>query len=85
MVECVRRGPRLSPPASTDGKRSRSGLALAGTIGGYVAICIGVGLGLGLLVDRILHTAPLCLISGVVLGFAVSFLLTYKLAMRELI
>jgi F0F1-type ATP synthase assembly protein I len=64
--------------------RSRSGLALAGTIGGYVAICILAGLGLGLLADHFFRTAPLFLIAGVVLGFIASFYLTYRVAVGEL-
>lgn len=74
----------MSPQSSSSGTQGKSGLALAGTIGGYVAASIIVGLVLGLLVDRLLHTGPLFLIAGVVLGFIVSFYLTYKLAMGEL-
>jgi F0F1-type ATP synthase assembly protein I len=75
----------LSPRTSTSqGRPPKSGLALAGTIGGYVALCILVGLGLGLLLDRLVGTAPLFLITGVVLGFITSFYLTYRLAMGEL-
>jgi F0F1-type ATP synthase assembly protein I len=58
---------------------------LVGTIGGYVALCILVGLAVGYLLDRLLHTAPLFLIAGVVLGFIVSFYLVYRLAMAELL
>jgi F0F1-type ATP synthase assembly protein I len=65
-------------------RRRRSGAALAGTIGGYVALCILAGLGVGLAIDRILHTAPVFLIGGVVIGFVFSFYLIYKLAMGEL-
>jgi F0F1-type ATP synthase assembly protein I len=57
---------------------------LAGTIGGYVALCILVGLVGGLLLDKLLHTGPAFLITGVMAGFIVSFFLTYKLAMGEL-
>lgn len=74
----------MSPQSSSSGTHGKGGLALAGTIGGYVAVSIIAGLGLGLLVDRLLHTGPLFLIAGVVLGFIVSFYLTYKLAMGEL-
>jgi F0F1-type ATP synthase assembly protein I len=74
----------LSPQSSSSGNQGKSGLALAGTIGGYVAVCIAAGLGLGLLLDSLLHAGPVFLIAGVVLGFIVSFYLTYKLAMGEL-
>jgi ATP synthase protein I len=57
---------------------------LVGTIGGYVALCILVGLGVGWLLDRLLGTAPLFLIAGVVVGFGLSFYLVYRLAMGEL-
>jgi F0F1-type ATP synthase assembly protein I len=49
-----------------------------------VALCILAGLGCGLAVDRILHTAPSFLIGGVVTGFILSFYLIYRLAMAEL-
>jgi F0F1-type ATP synthase assembly protein I len=84
MVECFGEGRRLSPQTSPRPGPQRSGLALAGTIGGYAALCLLVGLGVGYEIDRVTHTAPLFLISGVVLGFVVSFVLIYRLAMREL-
>ncbi|GAC1331496.1 MAG: hypothetical protein NVSMB22_23530 [Chloroflexota bacterium] len=59
-------------------------MGLAATIGGYVALCILAGLGIGFLLDRLLHTAPIFLISGVIIGFAASFFLTYKLATGEM-
>jgi F0F1-type ATP synthase assembly protein I len=59
-------------------------MALAGTIGGYVALSILLGLGVGYVLDRLLHTAPLFLIVGVLLGFLTSFYLTYRIATGEL-
>ena len=75
----------MSPRSSTESeRRHRSGLALAGTIGGYVALCILAGLALGFLLDKVLHTGPTFLIVGVLVGFVASFYLTYRLAMGEL-
>lgn len=74
----------MSPQGSPPRGRKLSGFALAGTIGGYVALCILIGLALGYVLDRVLHTAPLFLIAGVVLGFGASFYLAYKLAMGAL-
>jgi F0F1-type ATP synthase assembly protein I len=75
----------VSPRTSIEPeRRHRGGVALVGTIGGYVALCILAGLGLGLLADHVLHTAPLFLIGGVVLGFIMSFYFIYRLAMGEL-
>lgn len=74
----------MSSRASTDPGRRKSGMALAGTIGGYVALSILVGLGAGYVLDRLLHTAPLFLIVGVLLGFLTSFYLTYRIATGEL-
>lgn len=75
----------MSPRSSTElNRRSRSGIALASTIGGYVALSILVGLGGGVLLDKLLHTGPAFLITGVLIGFIVSFYLTYRLAMGEL-
>lgn len=65
-------------------RRPRGGVGLVGMIGGSVALCILVGLGLGLLLDRVTHKAPLFLIAGVVLGFIASFYLAYRVAMGEL-
>src|SRR5579859_7192746 len=79
-----REGRRLSPQTSTDREHGRSGLALAGAIGGNVVACLVIGLIVGVVLDRLLHTSPLFLICGVVLGFAASFFLTYRLAMREM-
>lgn len=75
----------MSPQSSRDvNRRHRGGLALVGTIGGYVALSILGGLGAGLLLDRILHTGPLFLVIGVLVGFVASFYLTYRVAMGEL-
>lgn len=65
-------------------RRPRGGVALLGIIGGYVTLCIVAGLGLGLLADRILGTAPLFLIAGVVVGFVTSFYFMYRVAMGEM-
>ena len=76
----------MSPQTSTPSeRRRRGGLALAGVIAGQVVLCILAGLGVGLLLDRILGTTPLLLIAGVVVGFVVSFFLIYRLAMGELV
>lgn len=73
--------PRTMPSPE---RRPRGGVALAGTIGGYFALCILVGLGLGYILDRVAHTAPGFLIAGVVVGFIAGFYLVYKLAMAEM-
>lgn len=75
----------MSPRTSKESDRRRKGgFALVGTIGGYVALCILGGLGLGLLLDSLLHTRPLFLIAGVLIGFVVSFYLIFRLATGEL-
>lgn len=73
---------RRTPSASE--RRPKGGFALVGRMGGYVAVCILAGLGIGLLLDHLLHTGPIFLLSGVVVGFVVSFYLMYRLAMGEL-
>jgi F0F1-type ATP synthase assembly protein I len=70
--------------SGSSGGRRKGGLALVGTIGGYVALCILVGLGIGYVLDRVLRTGPLFLIAGVVVGFIVSFYLVYRIAMGEI-
>jgi ATP synthase protein I len=75
----------LSPHGPPESKRRpRGGVALAGSIGGYVAVSILGGLLLGWFLDRLLKTGPLFLIAGVVLGFVLSFYLVYRIAMGEL-
>ena len=51
---------------------------------GYVVLCLLAGLGIGLLLDRLLKTMPLFLIAGAVIGFIVSFYCIYRVAMSEL-
>ena len=77
---------RFVPPQPDNSeRRRRGGIALLGVIGGYVGLCIGLGLGIGWLLDFALHAAPLFLIVGVIVGFAASFFLIYRLAMGELL
>ncbi|MGH2449432.1 MAG: AtpZ/AtpI family protein [Chloroflexota bacterium] len=57
---------------------------MLGTIGGYVALSLMIGLGIGLLLDYLFHSSPLFLIAGVVLGFIASFYATYRVATGEL-
>jgi F0F1-type ATP synthase assembly protein I len=57
---------------------------LVGIIGGYVALCILAGIVAGLLLDRLLGSSPVLLITGVLVGFVASFYLIYRLAMAEL-
>jgi len=76
----------VSPQATPESqRRRRGGVALVGVIGGYVALSILLGLGLGALLDHWLRSTPLFLIVGVLVGFAASFFLIYKLAMGELL
>ncbi len=65
-------------------RRRRGGVALIGIIGGYVGLCIVLGLAIGWLLDRVARTSPLFLITGVLIGFGLSFYLIYRLAMGEL-
>jgi F0F1-type ATP synthase assembly protein I len=77
---------RFVPPQSQSSeRRRRGGVALLGVIGGYVGLCIGLGVGIGWLLDVFLHTTPLFLIAGVLIGFGLSFFLIYRLAMGELL
>jgi F0F1-type ATP synthase assembly protein I len=75
----------LTPQTKPSNVQRRSGVALAGIIGGYFALCILLGLGIGLLLDHVLGTAPVFLIGGVVVGFIAGFFLVYRLAMGELV
>jgi F0F1-type ATP synthase assembly protein I len=48
------------------------------SMGLSAAVCVGLGLGIGLWVDSILHTAPAFLLVGLALGLAVAALSVIK-------
>ena len=48
------------------------------SMGLSAAVCVGVGLGIGLWVDSTLHTAPAFLLVGLALGLAVAALSVIK-------
>jgi F0F1-type ATP synthase assembly protein I len=56
-------------------KRQPGVLAFAG-LGMLNAFCLGVGLGVGWLIDRALHTLPLFLFLGLIAGVAMGVLAT---------
>ena len=73
----------MTPRSSTTPeRRPRGGFALVGTIGGYVLGSVFGGLGIGFLLDHSLGTTPLFLMIGLLVGFALSFYLIYRLAME---
>jgi F0F1-type ATP synthase assembly protein I len=57
------------PPPSEEPKPLPGGVAFLG-MGLSAAVCVGVGLVLGILVDDALHTAPAFLLVGLALGLA---------------
>ena len=48
------------------------------SMGLSAAVCVGIGLGIGLWVDSALHTAPAFLLVGLALGVAVAALSVIK-------
>jgi F0F1-type ATP synthase assembly protein I len=48
------------------------------SMGLSAAVCVGLGLGIGLWVDSVLHTAPAFLLVGLALGLAVAALSVIK-------
>jgi F0F1-type ATP synthase assembly protein I len=42
------------------------------------AVCVGLGLGLGILVDHVLHTAPAFLLVGLGLGLVIAAMSVVK-------
>ena len=48
------------------------------SMGLSAAVCVGVGLWIGILVDDALHTAPVFLLVGLALGLAVAALSVMK-------
>jgi len=85
MLPCCGEGHRLAAKDTSESRpRRKGGVQLATSIGGYVGFCILAGAVVGVLLDKVIHTGPLFLIAGVVIGFIVSFYLVYRLAMGEL-
>jgi ATP synthase protein I len=58
----------------------RSGMALAGRIGTEMIAALGVGIGIGLLLDRWLDTKPWLMIVFTLLGSMAGFFSIYRLA-----
>jgi ATP synthase protein I len=58
----------------------RSGMALAGRVGTEMIASLGVGIGIGLLLDRWLDTKPWLMIVFTLLGSMAGFLSIYRLA-----
>ena len=53
-------------------------------IGWYVAICIGGGAALGLLLDRKLDTTPILTLVGVIVGIVIAGVGMYRMVMAVL-
>jgi F0F1-type ATP synthase assembly protein I len=65
------------PPSSKEPKPLPSAAAFLG-MGLSAAVCVGVGLVLGILVDDALHTAPAFLLVGLALGLAAAAMSVVK-------
>lgn len=59
-------------------KRWVVGLQYAG-IGGYIGVCIGLGVILGYYADRIIDSSPLLTFAGLFIGIFLAFWGTYQL------
>ena len=62
------------------GEVQRTGLALAGRVGTEFVAALGVGISIGLLLDRWLDTKPWLMIVFTLLGSMAGFLSIYRLA-----
>lgn len=65
------------PPSSEEPKPLPSAAAFLG-MGLSAAVCVGVGLVLGILVDDAVHTAPAFLLVGLALGLAAAIMSVIK-------
>jgi F0F1-type ATP synthase assembly protein I len=61
---------RRQEPADGRPQRPLSGAAAFVALGTTIAGCVGVGVGLGILADGRLHTSPVFLLVGLLLGAA---------------
>ena len=57
--------------------REAPGLSTLLGIGGVIALCLVAGMGLGWLVDGLLHTFPVFVLAGLALGIAAGCYYTY--------
>ena len=61
-----------------EGPKALPGAMAFLSMGLSAAVCVGAGLGLGILVDSALHTAPIFLLVGLALGLGVAALSVIK-------
>jgi len=71
----------MAPP---NNRKLFSSMGLVTGLGLSAVGSLLVGVLLGLFVDRMLHTAPLFLIIGILLGLAAATIGVYRLVMQEL-
>ncbi len=67
----------VGPEESPEPEKAPDLMALL-TLGMYMAVCIGLGVGLGLLADDRLGTAPALTFVGLALGIAAAAVGTYR-------
>ena len=67
-----------SPSPEPEGPKPLPGAVAFLSMGLSAAVCVGLGLLAGVLVDGALHTAPLFLLIGLALGLAVAALSVIK-------
>lgn len=72
------RDDRSGPDETKDPKTVRSGLGFGLKVGVELVAALAVGVGIGLLLDRWLDTAPLLLVVFFFLGSAAGFLNVYR-------
>ncbi len=80
--------PGETPPDPSDQEKSPlrdlPGLAAFAAMGTTIASCVAVGVLLGLYVDHLLHSAPVGLVIGIVLGTVAAVASVAKLVRRFL-
>jgi len=84
MVDATSGEALMAPTEPRKEPSMLAALGLASGIGIQFAASVLVGLGLGLLVDRWLHTTPWALLTGLVLGIAAGAYGVVRMAMREM-
>jgi len=65
-------------PPRSEGPKPLPGVGAFLSMGLAAAVCVAIGLALGLWVDSLLHTAPVFLLVGLGLGLAVAALSVIK-------
>ena len=71
-------------PSEVPSEGSRRTWTTFASMGLTLAVCVAGGLFLGIWLDSVLHTSPLCLFAGLLVGCSVAVLASVSMVKRSL-